>query len=172
MIWLAAYIACVPVANWAITTYGIVPIGFNLMAPAGVFAAGFALFFRDMVQETVGRDRWYVVPLAIGIGALLSLAVSAPFVALASAAAFLLSEVLDWGVYTGLRRRGLILALVVSNLFGLTLDSLAFLLIAFGNADFLVGQVVAKSYTLLPAIALMWTLRNIGYIGQPKMVAA
>ena len=34
MIYLVLYIATIVGANWAISTFGLVPVGFGLMAPA------------------------------------------------------------------------------------------------------------------------------------------
>ncbi|PDW00054.1 hypothetical protein CJ255_21180 [Candidatus Viridilinea mediisalina] len=86
-------------ANLAITYLGIVPVGFGLMAPAGVYFAGLAFSLRDALHETLGR-RWVVG--AILLGALLS-AVLSPQLALASGLAFLVSELADYAVYAPLR---------------------------------------------------------------------
>ena len=40
-----AYIACIVGANWAVATFGPVPVGFGLVAPAGVFFAGLTFTF-------------------------------------------------------------------------------------------------------------------------------
>jgi queuosine precursor transporter len=72
---LIAYIATIFVANWAITTFGLVPVGFGLLAPAGVYFAGLAFTFRDLTQEALGR-RWTYA--AIVIGAALSGLLSGP----------------------------------------------------------------------------------------------
>jgi queuosine precursor transporter len=157
MKWLILYTLTIPAANWAIETFGVVPIGFGLMAPAGVFAAGLAFTLRDLVQDRLGKP-WAIG--AIGLGALLSLAVSAPFVAAASATAFLISELADMVVYTPLRRRGWIRAVVASNAVGSVVDSAAFLLLAFGSLDFLTGQVVGKWLMILPVAAGLWITRR------------
>jgi hypothetical protein len=64
MNWLAvlAFLATIPAANWLIGNVGecvpggpcLVPVGFGLMAPSGVFAIGAALVFRDAVHEALG----------------------------------------------------------------------------------------------------------------------
>lgn len=156
MIWVAAYIATIFAANWAIETFGLVPVGFGLMAPAGVYFVGLAFTFRDLAHEAVGR-RWVVV--AIVVGALLSAIVSPQF-ALASGAAFLLSEMADFAVYTPLRERGWLRAVALSNAVGLVIDSVLFLWLAFGSLAFLPGQIVGKAWMTLLAIALLWTLRH------------
>lgn len=154
---LLAYTATVPAANWAITTYGVVPVGFNMMAPAGVLFAGLAFTLRDLTQESLGR--WWTLA-AIGVGALLSLAVSAPFVAVASATAFLVSELADYAVYTPLRERGWLRAVFASNCVGLVTDSALFLWLAFGDLTFLPGQVWAKLWMTLAAVAVLAVVRQ------------
>ncbi len=101
MLFLAGYIATIFAANWAIATFGVVPVGFGLEAPAGVYFAGLAFTFRDLVQEKFGR-LWTLGAILAGAG--LSVLVSPEF-ALASGAAFLFSELADFAVYTPLRER-------------------------------------------------------------------
>src|SRR5581483_8204347 len=123
---LAAYIATIWAANWAIVTYGVVPIGFGLVAPAGVLFAGFAFTARDAVHETLGA-RWSIA--AIVAGAALSAFLS-PALAVASGSAFLVSELADLGVYAPLRRDHKLAALVLSNTVGAAVDSALFLSLA------------------------------------------
>ena len=156
MIWVAAYIATIFAANWAIQTYGIVPVGFGLMAPAGVYFVGLAFTFRDLAHEAVGRG-WILVAIVVGAG--LSALVSPAF-AVASASAFLFSELADLAVYTPLRRRGWLKAVALSNAAGLVVDSVLFLWLAFGSLEFLPGQIVGKTWMTLLAIALLWVLRR------------
>ena len=151
MIWLLAFIGCVFGANWAIETFGLVPVGFGLMAPAGVYFAGLTFTFRDLAHERVGRG-WVFV--AIIIGAALSALVSPAF-AVASGAAFLLSETADLAVYTPLRRRSWLGAVAASNTVGLVVDSALFLWLAFGSLDFLAGQVVGKAWMTVLAIVVL-----------------
>lgn len=154
---LIGYAAMIPLANWAISQWGIVPIGFGLMAPAGVFFAGLSFTLRDLVQEQMGR--WWTVG-AIGAGALLSLVVSDPFVALASCTAFLLSELVDFAVYTPLRERGMVRAVVASNVVGSVVDSVLFLVVAGLPLSLVVGLTVGKWLTILPAVLVLWAWRR------------
>src|SRR3982750_8639 len=114
-VYLVAFIACIPIANWMIGNIGttcvpngpcLIPVAPGLLAPSGVLLIGLALVLRDMLQEAAGRR---VVLAGVGAGALLSLTFSPAALALASAAAFLLSELADWAVYDRLRRRGMAL---------------------------------------------------------------
>jgi uncharacterized PurR-regulated membrane protein YhhQ (DUF165 family) len=153
---LVLYIGTIFAANWAITTFGLVPVGFGLIAPAGVYFAGLAFTLRDLTHEALGTG---VVVGAILVGALLSALIS-PQVAIASGAAFLFSELLDLLVYTPLRQRHWVAAVFCSNVAGLVADSAIFLAIAFGSLEFLAGQVVGKGWMTLLAVALLWSLRR------------
>src|SRR5918997_866238 len=153
---LLAYIATIFGANWAIARFGVVPVGFGLVAPAGVYFAGLAFTLRDLVQEYLGR---VAAVVAIVAGAALSALVSPQF-ALASGVAFLVSELLDFAVYTPLRKRFWLWAMVPSNLVGTVLDSVIFLTLAFGSLEFLFGQVVGKTWVTLLAVPFFWAFRS------------
>jgi uncharacterized PurR-regulated membrane protein YhhQ (DUF165 family) len=147
----AVYILTIVAANWAVNRFGAVPVGFGLAAPAGVYFAGVAFTVRDIVQETLGR---HVVALAILVGAAVSYLVSSGRIAEASALAFLVSEGADFLVYTPLRSRGWLAAVVASNIVGAAVDSLLFLVVAFGSATFFWGQFVGKLWLTAATIVL------------------
>jgi len=151
MILVVAYLGTIVLANWLITRFGVVPVGFGLLAPAGVYAAGLAFTLRDLVHERFGV-RWTIG--AIVGGAALSTVLS-PRLALASGTAFLLSELLDLAVYAPLRRRRWLTAVVASNLVGLTVDSMVFLWLAFGSWQFLLGQIVGKAWMTALAVVVL-----------------
>lgn len=156
MPYLVLFIATIFLANWSIETYGLVPVGPDLLAPAGVYFAGLAFTFRDLAQERLGRG-WIVG--AIVVGAVISGLVSTKF-AVASGVAFLISEMLDFAVYTPLRKRNWIGAVIASNVVGLIADSIIFLMLAFGSLQYLAGQVVGKAWMTLLAVAVLWFLRR------------
>ena len=120
-LFLAGYIACIPVANWLIQHVGticpsdgpcLIPVAPGLMAPSGVLMAGLALVLRDLVQRRLGVTYGLA---AIGIGTVLSAALAPAPLVVASAVAFLLSELADFAVYTPLQKRGLVLAVAASS---------------------------------------------------------
>jgi len=156
MLYLAGYVATILAANWAVASFGLVPVGFELIGPAGVYFAGLAFTLRDLTQESLGR-RWTLI--AIVAGALLSAAVS-PALALASGIAFLFSELADFAVYTPLREKHWLGAVALSNVVGLTMDSILFLWLAFGSLEFLPGQVVGKFWMTFLAVATLWLVRR------------
>ena len=150
------YVATIILANWAISTFGVVPVGFGLMAPAGVYFAGLAFTLRDLLQDVAGTR---AVLAGILVGAALSGFISAGF-AIASAAAFLFSELADFAVYTPLLRRGWLTAVVASNAVGLTVDSILFLWLAFGSLAFLPGQIVGKVWMTVLAVVVLALVRR------------
>lgn len=156
----------IPAANWLIGNAGavcvpngpcLVPVWPGIMAPSGVLMVGLALVLRDVVQRRLG-------PLAglgaIAVGTLISAMLAPPAIVLASVAAFLLSELADFAVYTPLQRRRFVTAVFASSVIGLIVDSLVFLYLAFGSLDFLAGQVIGKAWMVLLALPLMHLLRR------------
>jgi hypothetical protein len=121
------YVGSIVAANWLTNRYGLVPVGFTLLVPAGTFAAGVALLARNLGQDAVGR-LWIVALMLAGI--LLSWWLASPQLAEASAAAFALSEATDMTIYTWLRRRGRSRALLAAALVGAFVDTLVFLHLA------------------------------------------
>jgi queuosine precursor transporter len=170
MRWLPflGYLASILLANWLVAN--VAPIVVwplpELRAPAGVLAAGFVFSFRNLTQETLGRQ---FSVLAILIGAALSWFVSGDVelggplrLPLASGVAFLLSEALDYAVYTPIRRRGWVRAMVASDLAGQVLDSVVFLTTAFGTGGlaFLAGQIVGKAWCTWATAGVMVLVRR------------
>jgi uncharacterized PurR-regulated membrane protein YhhQ (DUF165 family) len=118
---------------------------------------GLARVLRDRVQRRLGLA-WAAG--AIVAGALLSALVASPALVLASAAAFLLSEMADLAVYTPLQKRQLLLAVLASSVVGLVIDSAVFLYLAFGSLDYLAGQVIGKAWMVLLAMPFIAWLRR------------
>lgn len=160
------YIATVFAANYFIQHVGhvafpggphTIPVGFGFEAPSGVLWVGLAFTLRDFVQSNLGR--WWTV-VAILVGAALSYVV-APSLAVASATAFLVSETLDFAVYTPLVERGRVaLAIGLSNTVGLLVDTFVFLWLAFHSLQFWQGQVIGKAWMTLLALAVIVPIRR------------
>ena len=127
---------------------------------------GLALVLRDMVQRRLGTI--FAVGAIIS-GAALSSFLADPSLVLASGAAFLLSELADFAVYTPLQRRRLVLAVFASGVVGLIIDSAFFLYLAFGNLDYISGQIVGKSWMVILALpVIVWIRRREQRLGiQP-----
>lgn len=152
VILFVAYIATIPLANLVVSHLGAIPVGFGFLAPAAVYFAGLALVLRDLARESLGRR---AVLGAIVVGTILSYLLADPALATASAVAFIVAELLDFAVYEPLRKRGLIVAVVSSNIVGLLADSLIFLKVAFGSLEFLPGQIIGKAWMTVAAVAVL-----------------
>lgn len=153
------FIATILAANYVTTEYGMIPVGFGLVATAGTYFAGLAFILRDLVQDKAGR-LWVAALIVIGAG--LSFAISAPGIALASGTAFLLSETADFAIYTPLRERGYIRAAVASNVVGSAVDTVIFLTIAgFPLSQAFAGQMVGKIAVTLAVVALVMMVRLV-----------
>lgn len=131
----AAYVGAIVLANYLIvhgmpgataTPYHVytLPVGFGLVAPAGTYMAAVTFPLRDIVQRAGGRLLGVAVIL---VAALVSWWVSDPTIAIASGGTFLISETLDFLVYTPLQRRWFVPAVVASGIVAAVADSLIFL---------------------------------------------
>ena len=163
---LAAFLACIPAANWLIGNFGtkcvpngpcLVTVGFGLMAPSGVLVVGIALVLRDLLHDRLG-SLWTAG--AIVVGAAISALIAPPALVLASGIAFLLSEAADMAVYTPLRERRLGLAVLASGVVGSIVDSAVFLWLAFGSLQYLDGPVVGKLWASVAAFPVLTLMRQ------------
>lgn len=160
------FVGTVWLANWLLTRYGVVPIGFGLKAPAGVFAVGLAFTLRDIVHRTLGRAAVFG---CIAGGCLLAWLIEANAhipgghvsIAIASVLAFAFSETADLLVYSPLEERSFLGAVAASNVVGAVADSALFLWLAFGSLVLIQGQVVGKLWMTIFALPLVYMVRGV-----------
>lgn len=145
------FLACAPVANAIVAAFGVLvtPLG---VIPWGTPIATVAFVSRDRFQDDF--PRWWSVLGVIVTGAAIS-ALFAPALAAASGVAFLVSELLNWAIYTPLRLRNRRRAVIVSSCAGGALDSILFLWIAFGTPAGWVALALAKSVLVIGYASLM-----------------
>lgn len=162
------YLASVAAAAYAIVHIGqpaafpggphTLPVWPGIAAPSGVYIVGITLVIRDLLQHRVSKLA--MLGLII-VGAILA-AIFSPAVAVASCAAFAISESIDYGVFAITEPRvGTYAAIGLSNAVSLVVDSVAFLAIAFGSLAFVEGQVLGKTWATLAAIAALWVARRV-----------
>lgn len=153
-------VGSVILSNWLTTRYGFIPVGFGQEATAGTLAAGAALALRDAVQDALGKAGMWV---AVVIATALSYFVSAPSIAIASATAFFLAELLNFLIYTPLRNHSRLgdrrwaAAVTSSSIAGAVVDTAVFLGIAFGAAAImpaLLGQLIGKAWATILYLVL------------------
>jgi uncharacterized PurR-regulated membrane protein YhhQ (DUF165 family) len=154
----AGFIGTIVAANYAVTHWQPIEVWPGILAPAGVLFAGLAFTLRDLLQRVTGGPGYPAA--AIGIGSLISLFLGDGRVALAGACAFLVSELIDLGVFTTLHRRTFLGAVAASNAAGLVVDSLIFLSIAFGSLAFLPGQIIGKAWMTGLALLVLIPVRR------------
>jgi len=156
----------IPAANWLIGHAGtacipegpcVIPVAPGVMAPSGVTMIGFALVLRDLLQRRLGIG---IAAAAIVAGAAVSALIAPPSLVIASAAAFFMSELADFAVYTPLARRRFVAAVIASSVTGLVVDSVLFLWLAFGSLEFLPGQIIGKAWMVVLSVPLIAWLRR------------
>ncbi|MFJ5103219.1 VUT family protein [Streptomyces sp. NPDC088554] len=167
---VAGYVAGVIAANMMTSSAGLWPVGFGLMATAGTVFAGASFVLRDLVQEIAGRR---VALAALAVACAVSAFMATPALALASALAFGLAELLDMGVYTKLRKRGWVRAAAASNLIGAVVDTFVFLWVAGFPVTMLAvgGQLVGKGWATVVVVAPVLTARVIRHVRSQRAVS-
>jgi queuosine precursor transporter len=152
---LAGYVGTIIAANWASTHWSVLPIG-SLVVPAGTLCAGVTFTLRDLLHDTLGARN---VAVSIALGAGLSWLLASPQMAVASAVAFAVSELLDTTIYTRLRTHSRLRAIVGSNLAGLLVDSVLFVPLAFGSFAVVPGQILGKTVATGLTLAALLMVR-------------
>lgn len=146
------YLSSIVAANVLVNTFHLVTIA-GLTFPAGAPMIGLTFTFRDMVQRRYGKIWCWVWMLTASVITVLF----NPNLAVASFSAFLVAEGVDWAIYTALpfsfRQR-----VIASNLIGLPLDSIVFVVLAFGfNLPAIIGQTIVK--LVFGLVPLCWHSR-------------
>ncbi len=149
----ALYIALIVAVNVAFSVVPLVELPGGTMWPPVALLVGFVFVARDFAQREVGHK----VLLAMLVGVAISYVMADPFVASASAAAFLVSELVDWAVYS-FTGKTLSQRILTSSLLGAPVDSAIFL----GLIGILspVGVIAMTGSKLLGALIVWWLVRR------------
>ncbi|MGC1495424.1 MAG: hypothetical protein WA790_06420 [Sulfitobacter sp.] len=119
--WTIAYIGAVIAINWLFVVVPMVPV-LGTMFPPVMLIVGFVFVFRDFAQREIGH--WVIIAMLVAGG--FSYFMAAPVVALASVTAFLISEAIDWAVYT-FTRKPLAQRVLYSSAVSVPVDTFVFL---------------------------------------------
>ncbi|MGD9965819.1 MAG: VUT family protein [Hyphomonadaceae bacterium] len=126
--WAALYVGLMPFINWSFGAVPTAPIpewlGGGAFQPLAI-VTGLVLVVRDFSQREMKHWVWG----AMIVGLLLSMLTSWIVVVFASAAAFLISETVDWAVYT-FSKRPLSQRIMLSSAFSAPLDQMVFIWLA------------------------------------------
>ncbi len=98
--WVWVYLLLIPLVNWSFAHVPTVAMPDGGHWSPMAIVTGLILVFRDLAQREVGH--WIFVPLLVGLG--ISYEMAPPEIALASGAAFGISETIDWAVFTITKR--------------------------------------------------------------------
>lgn len=147
------YIALIVAVNWGFTVVPLVKMPGGEMWPPMSLAVGFIFVVRDFAQREVGHR--VLIAMLVGVG--LSYVMASPYVAIASAAAFLVSELVDWLVYT-FTHRPLSARILYSSLLGTPVDSVVFLW-GIGHLT-ATGVVVMTISKMIGAMIVWWMIRR------------
>ena len=144
------YIALIVAVNYGFSVVPLVKLPDGPMWPPMSLVVGFIFVLRDFAQREIGHK----VLLAMLTGAALSYVMASPYVAIASAAAFLVSELVDWLIYS-VTKRPLSQRILYSSLLATPFDSAVFL---FGIGAFSWAGVLAMTASKLIGAAIVWWL--------------
>lgn len=144
------YLGSIILGNIMVHSLGLVTV-LGLTFPAGAVAIGLTFSARDLVQERYGKLGCWGWMLTASV---ITFAFNQQL-ALASVSAFFIAELIDWVIYTNmggsLKKR-----LLLSNLISTPLDSLIFVLLAFGPAwPAIWGQTIIKMLSSLLVLPLL-----------------
>lgn len=148
MFTMILYIACVVLAD-ILAARWIVPIGFGLIVPAGVFMIAPIFTLRDEIHRNSGAKTVVkLIFIASAISYLVSILIGSSLlgkITIASVLAFLVSEYADTFVYHLIRKETWMQRVIKSNLVSALLDSVIFIWMAFGFIlPLILGQYIVK----------------------------
>lgn len=149
--WLAAYVAGIALVNVGFVYVPLMDV-WGVAWPPMSLAVGLVFVLRDYAQNAAGH--WVLAGMAAGCA--LSYLMASPYVAIASAAAFAISELADWALYTW-SRRPFAQRVLISSAVSTPVDSAVFL----GMIGFLspAGLVFMTASKMLGAVAVWWRVR-------------
>ena len=147
------YIGLIVAVNYG---FSVVPPmtlpGGDLWPPMSLLV-GFIFVARDYAQREVGH--WVILAMLVAGG--LSYLLAEPAVAVASVAAFLVSEFADWAVYS-VTRRPFAERILWSSAVSTPIDSLVFLgLIGFASVAGVIAMTLSK---MIGALLVWWLVRR------------
>jgi uncharacterized PurR-regulated membrane protein YhhQ (DUF165 family) len=153
------FLASIPFANWWLANNGMWVSPFLGPLPSALWVVAISFVLRDIAQITIGKTfAWS----AIAAGTVLSWWLASPTLAVASGAAFLISESTDAAIFTPLADRGrFLLGVTISGYMAGFIDSAVFLRIAFGSWDGWWQLGIAKAIVILAATPIAWGIRRV-----------
>ena len=143
------YILSIALINIGFVYVPLIPF-YDTMYPPMSIVVGLIFILRDFAQKEIGHR----VFIAMLIGAFLSYMMANPYIAIASLVAFLVSETVDWGVYS-FTKKPLHERILISSLLSTPVDSAIFLLMI-GNFSVLATTTMFISKMIAAFVIWYW----------------
>ncbi len=160
LFWTALYIGLIVMVNWLFTVVPLVDMGGGEMWPPVALIVGLIFIVRDFAQRVVGH--WVLA--AMLIAAILSYFLADPFVAYASVAAFAISELADWLVYS-FTKRPFAQRILLSSVLATPSDTVVFLgIMGWLSAPAVLAMTASK---LVGALIVWYLVRNRMEVENP-----
>ena len=144
------YIVLIVAVNYGFTVVPLVEFLGGEKWPPMSLLVGFIFVARDFAQRDIG----HLVIIAMLVAGGLSYVMADPYVAAASVAAFLVSEFIDWAVYS-FTGRPFDQRVLLSSAVSTPIDSLVFLS-AIGHLS--VGSVCAMTTSKMLGAIIVWSM--------------
>lgn len=145
------YILTIYLVNLGFTVIPPMDLGFGLFSPMAIFV-GAVFVVRDYAQRAVGH--W--VLLAMLIGCIISYYMADPFVAFASVASFIVSEIADWACFTW-TKKPFHKRVLISSVVSAPIDSFIFLTIV---------DIMTPATFVMMIVCKLLTAGWIYYVGE------
>jgi len=153
LFWAAIYIGLIVLVNWLFIVVQPVDMGGGEMWPPVALAVGLIFVARDFAQRVIGH--WVLA--AMLVAGVLSYFLADPFVAYASVAAFAISELADWLVYS-FTKRSFAQRILFSSVLATPLDTIVFLgIMGWLSAPAVLAMTASK---LVGALIVWYLVRN------------
>ncbi|MEE1869747.1 VUT family protein [Pseudomonas auratipiscis] len=155
MPFLIAYISSVVLINYAFSSAPHLDVIWSAWG-------GLVFILRDMVQTRYGHGALVAMLVAL----VLSYVTSEPAIALASATAFAVSELIDWLVFS-ITKRPLHDRLWLSSALSIPIDTLIFFGMIGALTPVVIGTALASKFAGVTAVWLImaWRLRKRAIVG-------
>lgn len=152
------YILLIPFINWSFTWAPMVELLPGWAFNPVTIVTGLVLVVRDFAQREIGHE----VLIAMALALFLTYVTSGGALALASGAAFLISELVDWAMFTFTKYK-LSTRVLLSSAIAAPIDTTAFLYGAsfIRDAQFTLPNVVMSvGGKMVGAVVIWWIIRR------------
>ncbi len=162
-VWVGVYIASIVLVNWLFIAVAPMPTALGDIYLANV-VVGFVFVFRDYAQREIGHK----ILLATALAGIITYYAAGPELAFASITAFLVSELVDWAIYS-FWNKPLQQRILVSSLVAVPLDTALFQNLA-GYYTFpaFLTEVLSKAV----GVYIVWQLLKMRSGGTPAAAGA